>query len=383
MQKNTLGPWLTVATCLGVLAIIAAALVHRSARPEPSEPTADFSVPKAPIPTPGPPPKELQSAPEGTWGMLVINAGNLLSAPVMERVQGARTKNLRSKPPALLGEYEASFRRIVAFAGGEATDPTISALSTLAADAADEIESRVAADSAEVSVAGYAAHRGTHFPASVLDISGVPVGEVPVGERASEALVAFRNEGVVVSAPSREVLAALLERGKSEDEVVRTYTELSSLLGLYTAEPLNLAVTLPRPLAEVAPHYAPGTELPPILEPLRGMAIGVSADEQFHGRVTLRTETKEDAQTFVRGFGATVQAMRQELENRLELSPGMASMLKSITELLQNLRMSSENRDVHLRIALDGEEAVLLPITLRRIYSGRLPGGPLPGLDSQ
>ncbi|MFO7958792.1 MAG: hypothetical protein R6X33_17025 [Candidatus Brocadiia bacterium] len=214
-------------------------------------------------------------------------------------------------------------------------------------------------------------------------MSGVPVGEAPVGERASEALVAFPDEGIVVSAPSSEGLTALLERRQSDREVPEENTELSSLLRLYAAESLNLAVAPPGPPAEFAPHYAPAIELPAILEPLRGMAVGVSADEHFHVRVTLRMETNEDAQAFAQHFGRTVLAMRRELENRLELNPGMASMLKPIAELLQKLRMSAEIRDVHMVVALDGEEAVLLPLTLRRIYSGRLPGGPLPGLDSQ
>ncbi len=298
-------------------------------------------------------------APQGTWGVFVLDVAKVLSVPDI------RDKVAKSFPAGLNPGWIKQLT-IFAVPSANGAAPGGAAVVSLAAGAGPQLEAWLKSNGTPVTVGGATAYKvnlGSAPSGGAGGMAGGPAMAGPVSAPQS-ALVTVVNDTTALSADDQQALGALLTASKNGGGVS---PELKKFLGEYSGATVYGAV-LASP--EIMAHLQG-----PDTAGLKGGALKVNLGSTYDITAAGRFTTAQQAQKAVADAQSGIGKMKQQAA--AAPNPQTAAMMKPMVDLVSKLNVKAQGSDAIFSIQLTKQDIAELAKMLPMLMMGA--GGGMAG----
>jgi len=364
MLDSRLVQGLLIATCISLLCAIIITGVdiaknhQTTGLPAAAAPAAPAQPPPAEEPAPsaeGEQTSALNIAPQGTWGVVLLDVKKALASPILR-------DKLTADWPAGINPGDVN-SLVVFMLPGDGARPSAAGVLTFDPAAAPQIEAQLKAAGSPIVVAGASAYR------------------IAVADPAAAAMGGMMGPGMAAQAPSETVFAAMA--GDSMVLGASTEAELTTLLQA-SQNGGGLNSRLQQFLGQFSGGVASGAVLPtPEMlaefeqtagEPVQGL-LGAGFKIDLDGAIALhcalRFSNAQQAQQTV----DTATAKIAEMKGQAQADAQMAAMMQPMLTLLDKLSISARGTDARFSITLTEQEVQQAAQTAMMMARGGAMGG--------
>ena len=269
----------------------------------------------------------LKFAPEGTWGVALLDVQKALSSPMFE---GLRQADMKSYEQMSRFQSAAFFLLPMELPLDDADAPSACGVAKLAAGAADAL--REALDPAT----------------SVEVVAGLDAYEV------GELLGVFVDETTLVLGSDEEALATAVQVYRA-GAGAGLGQKLGLLVGRHVARQFSGALLMPAPLSEALSEDA-AMDMPDWMMGMRTAAAGVDLTEGLKFRFEMGLGSAEDAQQLLTKAREGIESAKAALKKQFAASPMTAVMGAQFLTAMNKVNLAAEGSEFQVSVDLEPEE---------------------------